>query len=71
MLWLIGIGIVWTFSCALAVSLCVMARRGDESLAAAFAMTAESPVDVAFVATIAEPVDAVPAPPRAHQPSAP
>lgn len=69
MLWLIGIATVWTFACALAVSLCVMARRGDESLAAAFVMTAESPVDVAFVATFAEPVDA-PVAPRAQQPSA-
>ena len=44
-----------------------MARRGDESLAVAFAMAAESPVDVAFVATLAE----APAPPRVQEPAAP
>jgi hypothetical protein len=52
-LWLIGIASVWLFVCLLAVSLCAMARRGDDAFAAA--PRVEDAVDVGFVATLAAP----------------
>jgi hypothetical protein len=57
MLLLIGIATVWTFSCGMAVALCVMARRGDEAMEHAMSRVpvGEPEVDVAFVATLAEP----------------
>lgn len=51
MLWLIGIVGVWLLLCVLAVSLCVMARRGDEALA----WTDADEAEVGFVAGFAEP----------------
>jgi len=48
------IGSVWIFSCVMAVALCVAARRGDELIAAA-ALPVDADLDVAFVATFAEP----------------
>lgn len=60
MLWLICIAAVWASVCAVAVALCVMARRGDEYLEAARAVTVDLPADVAWVATLAEP-EAAPA----------
>jgi hypothetical protein len=52
MIWIIGVGLVWIFCCALAVSLCVMARRGDDVIAAAVRPPAEPVLDVDFVATL-------------------
>ena len=54
MLWLIGIASVWSACCALAVALCVMARRGDDAMEHAMARVAasEPPVEVAFVAGV-------------------
>ena len=52
MLWLIGIGGVWTLSCVMAVALCVMARRGDEQLSLIFATVPEMTPEVDFVATL-------------------
>jgi hypothetical protein len=49
MLWIIGVGLVWMFCCALAVSLCVVAGRGDDRIAAAFT----PPDEVTFTATLA------------------
>jgi hypothetical protein len=72
MLWLIGIASAWMLCCALAVALCVMARRGDDAMAAAGARVAarEPEPEVAFVATFAEPAPAAPAPAAAQQRSA-
>jgi hypothetical protein len=53
-LWLIGIASVWLFVCLVAVSLCVMARRGDDALTAATAAVAPE-VDAPFVLAFAEP----------------
>jgi hypothetical protein len=57
----LGIVSIWLFVCVAVVSLCVMARRGDEALAVA------PPVeDVGFVATLAEPEPAPVAAPQPH-----
>ena len=55
MLWLIGIASVWSFICLVAVWLCVMARRGDDALAAAAAATVVAEADAPFVLAFAEP----------------
>jgi hypothetical protein len=55
MLILALIGSVWIFSCVMAVALCVAARRGDERITVALFPAADVDVDVAFVATFAEP----------------
>ncbi len=62
MLWLIGIASVWALVCAATLSLCVMARRGDDALAAAPRRVVDE--DVPFVATLAAPEPVV-APPVA------
>ncbi len=69
MLWLIGIASVWSACCALAVALCVMARRGDDAMEHAMArvVASEPPVEVAFVAGFAEPTPAAPARTRVPQ----
>jgi hypothetical protein len=54
MLILALIGSVWIFSCAMAVALCVAARRGDERIAVVL-VPADAEVEVAFVAAFAEP----------------
>ncbi|MBE2317993.1 hypothetical protein DVA67_018575 [Solirubrobacter sp. CPCC 204708] len=54
MTWLIGIASLWLFVCLLAVSLCAMARRGDDALAA-LAYAREEDEEVGFVAAFAEP----------------
>ena len=63
MLLLALIPIVWISCCAMAVALCIAARRADEDLAMVFlAPDAEEPA-VDFVATFAEPqAEAAPAP---------
>jgi hypothetical protein len=57
MLILVGIASAWCICCAVAVALCVMARRGDEALERAMAAitVSEPAVEVAWVATLAEP----------------
>jgi DNA-binding LytR/AlgR family response regulator len=72
MLWLIGIASIWTFCCSLAVALCVMARRGDDAMAAAMARlaTREPEPEVAFVTTFAEPAPATAARAAVQQRSA-
>ncbi len=67
MLILALIGATWLITCLVALSLCVMARRGDEAMAVALATVVPQPAqEVSFVATFAEP-EATPAPvaPRA------
>jgi hypothetical protein len=64
MLILTLIGSVWIFSCVMAVALCVAARRGDERIAVALFPAAEPEVEVAFVATFAEPETAPATAPR-------
>jgi hypothetical protein len=66
MLILALIGATWIVFCLMAVSLCVMARRGDDAMTLALATVAEPTQEVSFVATFAEP-EATPAPvaPRA------
>ena len=54
MLILALIGSVWTFSCVMAVALCVAARRGDERIAVAL-LPPEAEAEVTFIATFAEP----------------
>jgi hypothetical protein len=63
MLLLIGIASAWCICCAMAVALCVMASRGDRAMERAVARigVSEPDVEVAFVATFAEP-EAAPAP---------
>jgi hypothetical protein len=63
MLLLIGIASAWCICCAMAVALCVMASRGDRAMERAMTRIAahEPAVDVAFVATLAEPAPATPA----------
>jgi hypothetical protein len=68
MLWVIGIATVWSFSCLLAVALCVAARRADELGVIVLAVDEPPP----FVAGFAEepaPVarDAADVPQRAHR----
>ena len=67
MLILALIGATWLITCLVAVSLCVMARRGDEAMAVALATVAPQPAqEVSFVATFAEPeATPVPVAPRA------
>jgi hypothetical protein len=70
MIWLIGIAGVWSFCCLMAVALCVAAGRGDERLTRLLAAVPETPADVDFVLTFAEPAPAVPAPAAAPAPRA-
>jgi hypothetical protein len=67
-LWLIGIASVWSFVCVVVVSLCVMARRGDEALAAR-PVAAEPEVGfvLGFAPPAQEPVAAPVAPRTAAQ----
>ena len=67
MLILALIGATWLITCLVALSLCVMARRGDEAMAVALATVAPQPAqEVSFVATFAEPeVTPAPVAPRA------
>jgi hypothetical protein len=48
MLWLIGIASVWSFSCLLAVALCVAARRADEMGVLVLAVDEEPPFVAGF-----------------------
>jgi hypothetical protein len=68
MLLLIGIASAWCICCAMAVALCVMASRGDRAMERAMSRVAagEPQVEVAFVATFAEP-EAAPALPSVPQ----
>lgn len=61
MLWLIGIASVWLLACVFTLSLCVMARRGDDALTV---VDLVEDADVPFVATLAAP-EPVAAPPVA------
>ena len=66
MLILALIGATWLITCLVALSLCVMARRGDDAMAVALATVAPQPAqEVSFVATFAEP-EATPAPVAPH-----
>ena len=59
MLWLLAILFFWSAGSAMALGLCVMARRGDEAEAALHAPAVEAlPVDVPWFATLGEPVGA-------------
>jgi hypothetical protein len=51
-LWLIALATVWLFFTIVALSLCVMARRGDDDL---LALARPHVVEVPFVATLADP----------------
>ena len=62
MLWLIGIVSVWSLVCLVVVSLCVMARRGDDALLAVAPVAAEP--EVGFVVAFAEPAVEPAVPPR-------
>jgi hypothetical protein len=57
MLLLIGIASVWLISCVMAVALCVMASRGDRALQKVMSQAAagEEPVEVTWIAALAEP----------------
>ena len=70
MLLLIGIASVWIFSCLMAVALCVMARRGDDAMAAAMATVARSRAEVASSPRSPSPTTATPARTPAPQRSA-
>jgi hypothetical protein len=59
MLWFLAIALIWSAGSLMAVSLCVMARRGDEINAALREPAIDAlPVDVQWVATLGAPVDA-------------
>jgi hypothetical protein len=71
MLIVAGIATVWVVTCAMAVALCVMARRADDDIALAYAAPAAAPAaELGWVATLAAPepqADVIPLRPRAER----